>query len=91
MFNSNTTTGVGVTNQRETIIVWDKKTGKPLYNAIVWMDCRSKAQCAELIEKHSKEYFVVSKWIVLYVLEKMWNLSHDVLLCDKTLLADARQ
>src|SRR6266487_3125634 len=32
---------VGITNQRETTVVWDKKTGKPLYNAIVWQDTRT--------------------------------------------------
>src|SRR5688572_18963776 len=31
---------VGITNQRETTVVWDKKTGRPVYNAIVWQDTR---------------------------------------------------
>jgi glycerol kinase len=39
---------IGVTNQRETTLVWDKKTGKPVYNAIVWQDRRTAAQCREL-------------------------------------------
>jgi len=39
---------VGITNQRETAIVWDKKTGKPVYNAIVWQDTRTNDICAEL-------------------------------------------
>jgi len=39
---------VGITNQRETAIVWDKNTGKPVYNAIVWQDTRTKDYCAEL-------------------------------------------
>ena len=34
---------VGVTNQRETTLVWDRETGLPLYNAIVWQDTRTKA------------------------------------------------
>ena len=29
---------IGITNQRETVVIWDKKTGKPIYNAIVWQD-----------------------------------------------------
>ena len=33
-------TGVGITNQRETTIVWDRLTGLPLYNAVVWCDAR---------------------------------------------------
>ncbi len=40
--------GIGITNQRETTIVWDRKTGKPLYNAIVWQDRRTAEFCAEL-------------------------------------------
>lgn len=39
---------VGVTNQRETTIVWDKRTGKPFYNAIVWQDTRTASRVAEL-------------------------------------------
>jgi glycerol kinase len=39
---------VGVTNQRETTVVWDKNTGKPLYNAIVWQDTRTDKICKEL-------------------------------------------
>lgn len=39
---------VGVTNQRETTVVWDKTTGKPLYNAIVWQDTRTDKICKEL-------------------------------------------
>ncbi|KAI2794385.1 Glycerol kinase [Penicillium oxalicum] len=39
---------VGITNQRETTIVWDHETGEPLYNAIVWTDTRSQAIVAEL-------------------------------------------
>lgn len=39
---------VGVTNQRETTVVWNKKTGKPVYNAIVWQDTRTDQICNEL-------------------------------------------
>lgn len=39
---------VGVTNQRETTVVWDKTTGKPLYNAIVWQDTRTDKICKDL-------------------------------------------
>lgn len=42
---------IGITNQRETTIVWDKETGKPLYNAIVWQDRRTAAFCDELKAK----------------------------------------
>ncbi|WGV27683.1 glycerol kinase GlpK [Halotia branconii] len=39
---------IGISNQRETTIIWDRKTGKPLYNAIVWQDRRTAADCDEL-------------------------------------------
>ncbi|HEY4151075.1 MAG TPA: glycerol kinase GlpK [Chitinophagaceae bacterium] len=39
---------VGITNQRETTIVWDRETGKPVYNAIVWQDRRTAAYCDQL-------------------------------------------
>jgi glycerol kinase len=39
---------IGVTNQRETTIVWERKTGRPIYNAIVWQDRRTAETCAKL-------------------------------------------
>src|SRR3977135_837802 len=41
--------GIGITNQRETTVVWEKKTGKPVYNAIVWQDTRTIDICQKLI------------------------------------------
>jgi len=43
--------GIGITNQRETTILWDRKTGKPLYNAIVWQDRRTSDLCQSLRDK----------------------------------------
>ena len=40
--------GIGITNQRETTIVWDRQTGEPIHHAIVWQDRRTAPQCAEL-------------------------------------------
>jgi glycerol kinase len=40
--------GLGITNQRETTVVWDRHTGEPVYNAIVWQDRRSEPACAAL-------------------------------------------
>ena len=40
--------GIGITNQRETTVVWDRKTSQPIYNAIVWQDRRTAAYCDEL-------------------------------------------
>lgn len=46
---------IGITNQRETTIVWDRETGKPIYNAIVWQDRRTAAYCDELKEQGREE------------------------------------
>ena len=43
--------GIGITNQRETTIVWDAETGEPVYNAIVWQDRRTSGYCDSLKEK----------------------------------------
>ncbi len=45
---ANELAGIGITNQRETTLVWDRKTGKPVYRAIVWQDRRTSDYCAEL-------------------------------------------
>ncbi len=42
---------IGITNQRETVVVWEKDTGKPVYNAIVWQCRRTAALCEELVKK----------------------------------------
>lgn len=43
---------VGITNQRETTIIWDRKTGKPIHNAIVWQDRRTSDICNQIREAH---------------------------------------
>lgn len=68
----------GITNQRETIIAWDKKTGKVLYPAIVWQDTRAKALCAKLTRKfnntvQSKTGLVISPYFSASKIE--WLLS----------------
>jgi glycerol kinase len=42
---------IGITNQRETVLIWDRKTGKPLSRAIVWQDRRTSGRCAELKDR----------------------------------------
>ena len=42
---------IGITNQRETTVVWERSTGKPIYNAIVWQDRRTASFCDELRAK----------------------------------------
>lgn len=56
---------VGVTNQRETTIVWDKTTGQPLFNAIVWLDMRTSSTVDQLLDTvpnktRNKNYLKVS-------------------------------
>jgi glycerol kinase len=48
---------IGIANQRETIVVWDRKTGTPLCNAIVWQDTRTKDICDALSEGHGPDRF----------------------------------
>ena len=57
--------GIGITNQRETTIVWDRKTGKPLYNAIVWQDRRTAAYCNELKEKGHAEQIAAKTGLII--------------------------
>ena len=49
---------IGITNQRETVVLWDKKTGKPIYNAIVWQDRRTSEFCESLKDE---EEFIQKK------------------------------
>ncbi len=46
---------LGITNQRETAVVWDRATGKPVYNAIVWQDRRTASKCADLTRSGAEE------------------------------------
>jgi len=46
---------VGITNQRETTVVWNKHTGEPIYNAIVWLDVRTQDICEALAESYGSE------------------------------------
>jgi len=48
--------GVGITNQRETTIVWHRKTGKPLYNAVVWCDARNGLEVGHLSSKFGQDH-----------------------------------
>ena len=52
---ANDIAAIGITNQRETTIVWDKNTGEPIYNAIVWQCRRTSEICDELKEKGSEK------------------------------------
>jgi glycerol kinase len=45
---------IGITNQRETTVVWDRKTGQPICNAIVWQDRRTSSYCDYIRQSHGK-------------------------------------
>jgi glycerol kinase len=54
---ANQIAGIGITNQRETTVVWDKETGEPIYNAIVWQSRQTSGICDELREKGYNQLF----------------------------------
>ncbi len=56
---------IGITNQRETTIVWNKDTGKPIYNAIVWQDPRTADYCADLKAQGLEAYIQRNTGLVL--------------------------
>ena len=55
--NASDIISLGITNQRETVLLWDRKTGKPLYNAIVWQDKRTSDICQKM-KKDGLETYV---------------------------------
>lgn len=85
----------GITNQRETVIVWDKKSGEPIYNAIVWQDRRAAEYCRQLREEGLSQiiaektgllidpYFSATKikWILDHVSGARERANRGELLC----------
>jgi glycerol kinase len=58
--NGKNIAAIGITNQRETVVVWDKHTGEPIYNAIVWQDKRTSEYCDQL-KAEGKEKMIQEK------------------------------
>lgn len=56
---------IGITNQRETTVVWDKNTGRPVYNAIVWQDRRTAPVCESLKRKGLEKYIKENTGLVI--------------------------
>lgn len=86
--------GMSITNQRETIIAWDKKTSWPFYPAIVWKDSRTEAECKQIAEKYGEivlhktglpilPYFSASKisWLLQNVPEVKLAAEKNCLAC----------
>ena len=75
--------GIGITNQRETTLVWDRETGEPIYNAIVWQDRRTAEYCSSINDEAIKDtinkktgllldpYFSATK--IRWILDKIPN------------------
>jgi len=57
--------GIGITNQRETTVVWDRSTGKPIHNAIVWQDRRTAQRCDELRRAGHEEEITAKTGLIL--------------------------
>lgn len=56
---------IGITNQRETAVVWDKSTGEPVYNAIVWQDKRTSGLCNDLKKEGMEEHVKKTTGLVI--------------------------
>ncbi len=56
---------IGITNQRETVVVWDRKTGKPVHNAIVWQDRRTAPMCQAMKRKGLEKTFTRKTGLLL--------------------------
>ncbi len=56
---------LGIANQRETTVIWDRDTGKPIYNAIVWQDRRTAKDCEKLVEKGMDTYIRQNTGLVI--------------------------
>jgi glycerol kinase len=57
--------GIGITNQRETVVAWDSRTGEPLHRALVWQDRRTAGRCDELREEGREDLFRERTGLVL--------------------------
>lgn len=73
--------GIGITNQRETTLIWEKASGKPVYNAIVWQDRRTARQC-EILKKQYTEEALTAKTGLLFdpyfsATKAAWILDQD--------------
>jgi len=57
--------GIGITNQRETTVVWDRETGKPVHNAIVWQDRRTSDYCQSLRDRELESLIVAKTGLLI--------------------------
>ena len=79
---------IGITNQRETTVLWDKSTGKPVYNAIVWQDNRTSEFCKTLIREGKEEIIKEKTGLVVdsyFSSTKIHWILHNVPECNELL------
>ena len=77
---------IGITNQRETTVLWDKSTGKPVYNAIVWQDNRTSEFCKTLIREGKEEIIKEKTGLVVdsyFSSTKIHWILHNVPECNE--------
>lgn len=90
--NGKNIAAIGITNQRETIVVWDRESGVPIYNAIVWQDKRTAQYCAELKAQGKAEMIRAKTGLVLdpyFSATKIkWILDHVAGAREKALAGD---
>ena len=79
---------IGITNQRETTVVWDRKTGEPVYNAIVWQDTRVADAVAEFAREADRTAFAAKPALPLAT---YFSGSEDSLDSRRTLRARAQR
>lgn len=82
--------GIGITNQRETTVVWDKETGQPIYNALVWQSKQSVSICEDLIEKGYSDFIKQKTGLLInpyFSASKIrWILDHSEITSTDNLL-----
>ena len=90
--NATHVAAVGITNQRETTVVWEKVTGRPIHNAIVWQDTRTQAICDELAKVGGVERFKAVTGLPLATYfagpKVRWILDHVYGACKPGILID---
>jgi glycerol kinase len=64
-FSASDVLAIGITNQRETTLVWDKISGKPVYNAIIWQDKRTAEFCSKLKDKGWSDYIQQTTGLII--------------------------
>ena len=84
---------IGITNQRETTVVWDPKTGEPLCNAVVWQDTRTRDMCQKMIDDNLEETFRAKTGLPIATYfsgpKLKWLLDHVPGLRDKAAAGEA--